>query len=217
MCGINGNTYASECAAWADFVSVDYTGVCVAVGMLTPPMSNKCLLDRVTCPPLVRADCLGYTPPGACCPVCGGALKLLYSRKQIDRALYALRGNSLTSLTLKSVLNSLQRHVQVAECVVRGFLTVELDIFIMVQSSEKKASDLQIEACVREAEKLASLVRRHSARIASELSLSSLTVATEVHTLPSKGSSVHNMLPITIHIIILLMYVSVTVFAIKFS
>lgn len=41
---------------------------------------------------------------------------------------------------------------------------------------------MQLEACVREAEKIASLVNMKSPRIASELSLSSLTLATIVHT-----------------------------------
>lgn len=151
-------------------------------------MTEKCNLDHITCPPLTKVNCLGFTPPGACCPVCGGAMKLLYSRKQIDRALYALRGHSLTALTLKAVLKSLQRHIQVAECVIRGYLTIELEIFVMVQSTEKKASDIQLEACVRESEKLANMIRKHSARIVSELSLSALTVATDVHTLPSNAN-----------------------------
>lgn len=191
VCGINGNTYRSECAALADFVSVDYQGPCLAVGLVTDSMTEKCNLDHITCPALTKTNCIGFTPPGACCPVCGGAMKLLYSRKQIDRALYALRGHSLTALTLKAVLKSLQRHIQVAECVIRGYLTIELEIFVMVQSTEKKASDVQLEACVRESEKLANMIRKHSARIVSELSLSALTVATDVHTLPSKANASH--------------------------
>jgi reversion-inducing-cysteine-rich protein with kazal motifs len=156
-------------------------------------MNEKCVLYQITCPPLIEPNCVGFTPPGACCPVCGGAIKLLYSKKQIDRALYALRGQSLTALTLKSILMSLQRHIQVAECAVRGYVTVELDLFVMVQSTVKEASDVQLEACVREAEKLAGLIKRHSARIASELSLSSLTVAMEVHTTYGAASSAYSL------------------------
>lgn len=217
VCGINGNTYSSECAAWSDYVSVDYEGPCVAVGLITDFMNEKCIMDHITCPPLAKANCIGFTPPGACCPVCGGAIKLLYSRKQIDRALYALRGQSLTALTLKAVLKSLQRHVQVAECVVRGYVTVELDLFVMVQSTEKKASDLQLEACVREAEKLASLVRKQSARIASELSLSSLTVAIEVHTLPSTANSFRNGFSSIFYFICISLSLSLTMYIVKVS
>lgn len=46
----------------------------------------------------------------------------------------------------------------------------------------RKPSELQLEACLREAEKIASLVNTQSPRIASELSLSSLISATIVHT-----------------------------------
>lgn len=50
---------------------------------------------------------------------------------------------------------------------------------------EKNPSKLQLEACVRETEKIASLINRQSPRIASELSLSSLTAATPVHSYPT--------------------------------
>ena len=32
VCGMNGETYSSECAAWADRVPVDYMGRCATVG-----------------------------------------------------------------------------------------------------------------------------------------------------------------------------------------
>lgn len=46
----------------------------------------------------------------------------------------------------------------------------------------RKPSELQLEACLREAEKIASLINTQSPRIASELSLSSLISANIVHT-----------------------------------
>lgn len=52
-------------------------------------------------------------------------------------------------------------------------------------------SELQLEACIREAEKIASLVNMQSPRIASELSLSSLTAASVVHTQVSASTSHH--------------------------
>ena len=33
VCGHDGETYESECAAWAERVSVDYKGSCAAVGI----------------------------------------------------------------------------------------------------------------------------------------------------------------------------------------
>jgi reversion-inducing cysteine-rich kazal motif protein len=84
-------------------------------------------------------------------------------------------------LSLRAMLKALDRQIQVAQCVLRGYLTVEMDIFVAVQTTEKYPSALQLEACVREAEKIASLVNMQSPRIVSELSLSSLTLASVVH------------------------------------
>ncbi|GFG31799.1 hypothetical protein Cfor_04236 [Coptotermes formosanus] len=182
VCGINGETYLSECAAYANQVGVDYQGPCIAVGLIGDQARPQCNDNAVKCPPLTHPGCLGVTPPGACCPVCGGSLRVLYSQKQVDRVLYALRGNAVSALTVRAVLQALERQVQVAECTVRGYLTVEMDLFVLVQAVGKNPpSDLQLEACEREAEKLANLVQGGSPRVLSELSLSSLTTATVVH------------------------------------
>ncbi|KAF7265647.1 hypothetical protein GWI33_020949, partial [Rhynchophorus ferrugineus] len=180
VCGINGRTYMSECAAFADMVSVDYDGPCSSIGLITNYKANQC--SNVKCPKLSDPNCLGITPPGACCPLCGGALRLLFSTKQIDRALYALQNKSTEAVNLRSLLKGLERQIQLAQCTVRGFMTIETDIFLTVQSTERNPSSLQLEACIREAEKIASLINMQSPRIATELSLSSLTLATIVHT-----------------------------------
>lgn len=78
-----------------------------------------------------------------------------------------------------------------AQCALTGYLSVELDIVVIVRSTVQRPSELQLEACVREAEKLASLVRRQSPRVASELSLSALTASTLVHTAEHTNSSVN--------------------------
>nr|CAI5868539.1 unnamed protein product [Callosobruchus analis] len=187
VCGFNGQTYMSECAAHADMISVDYEGPCMAVGLIGTVKGQQCA--GVRCPKLLDINCMGITPPGACCPVCGGALRLLYSRKQIDRALYALQNQSTESLNLKSLLKALERQIQIAQCTLKGYITVELDIFVLVHSTERKPSELQLEACLREAEKVASLINMQSPRIVSELSLSSLTAATIVHTQATAGAS----------------------------
>lgn len=181
VCGIDGETYISECAAKANHISVDYRGPCLAVGLISEEAKPQCG-PAVACPSLPADGCFAVTPPGACCPICAGALRLLYSRKQVDRALYALKGTPTNALTVAAILEALERQVQIAECSLRGFLTVELDIFIaVVPRKGQKASELQREVCVREAEKLANVVRRSSPRLLSELGLSSLTAATIVH------------------------------------
>lgn len=119
-------------------------------------------------------------PPGACCPVCGGAVRIIYSRKQIDRVLSTLKGKNTEILTLKGILRALDNLIQVAHCRISGYLTIEADIFILVHTVGPNLSQLQHEACIREAEKIATLIDTQSHRITSDIALSALTVANVV-------------------------------------
>ncbi|XP_049875810.1 reversion-inducing cysteine-rich protein with Kazal motifs isoform X2 [Pectinophora gossypiella] len=188
VCGVNGVTYFSECAAWAEFVSVDYNGPCLAVGPISDVMEPKCQFDRIICPALKKPRCLGFTAPGACCPKCGGALRILYSKKQIDRALYGTN-ISATVINLNNVMKVLERHVKIAECALRGFLTIEMEIFVTVESVLQNPTELQLNVCVLEAEKLADLINRESALISSDLGLSALSYAITVHTYPTSSAT----------------------------
>lgn len=197
VCGIDGVTYGSECEAlsgelieyclkietvkkmlkFLEFSMVDYAGQCQAVGLIDDETTAGSRCPSVKCDKKLPKNCLGIVPPGACCPICGEVLRIVYSRKQIDRALYALRGKSTESLTLKSILNSLQSLIKISQCYVSGYLTFETDIFVAVHSIHKNPTDVQIESCKREAEKLSILIRTKSHFITSDLGLSSLTVA----------------------------------------
>jgi reversion-inducing-cysteine-rich protein with kazal motifs len=178
VCGFNGITYRTECESWSDFSLVDYAGQCREVGLVTSTLGARC--SSIKCATLPSDICSGIVPPGACCPICGSALRIVYSRKQIDRALYALGGKNTEILTLTSVLQSLENLIQVSQCHLSGFLTFETDIFVSVETLERTPTFLQIETCAREAEKLATLISTQSHKITSDLSLSSLTVATIV-------------------------------------
>lgn len=116
-------------------------------------------------------------PPGACCPICGGAIRIIYSRKQIDRALFALKGKDTDILSLKGILRGLDNLIQVAHCKLSGYLTIESDIFVIVHTIDSNLTPLQCEACVREAEKIATLIETQSHRITSHVAMSALTVA----------------------------------------
>lgn len=109
VCGIDGTTYTSECAALSQYIAVDYVGNCAAVGLVTDSAQPMC--SSIICPPLPPGGCLAVTPPGACCPICAGALRILFSRKQIDRALYALQGTTTDALSVEGLLEALQRQV----------------------------------------------------------------------------------------------------------
>ncbi|XP_015375740.1 PREDICTED: reversion-inducing cysteine-rich protein with Kazal motifs-like [Diuraphis noxia] len=182
VCGVDGNTYPSECAAFAESVSVDYAGPCASSGLIRhngrPYCAAKGIVD---CPKLPQQGCLGITPPGACCPKCAGALQILFSQKQVDRVMHTLKRPTVNALNTKSVLRALDRHVLVAECVVRGHLTIYQDLLVLVESTVRNPTRLQLEACIRESEKLSTLVETSSPRIMIDLSLSTLISASPVH------------------------------------
>lgn len=119
-------------------------------------------------------------PPGGCCPQCGGAIRIIYSRKQIDRALFALKGKNTDVLSLRSILRGLDNLIRVAHCRLSGYLTIESDIFVIIHTAGVNLSSLQREACIREAEKIATLIETQSHRITTDLALSALTVANVV-------------------------------------
>ncbi|XP_058833021.1 reversion-inducing cysteine-rich protein with Kazal motifs isoform X1 [Topomyia yanbarensis] len=178
VCGVNGITYRSECESWSDFSTVDYNGPCQEVGVIGFQLDAKC--SSIKCPKRKSYECNWVTPPGACCPICGTAFRIVYSRKQVDRALYALKGKNTENLTLNAILRSLERLLQTVECRLSGQLTFENDIFVIVENLSNHPNYLQVEICSREAEKLVTLIRTQSHRITSELNLSALTVASLV-------------------------------------
>ncbi|XP_013148065.1 PREDICTED: reversion-inducing cysteine-rich protein with Kazal motifs-like [Papilio polytes] len=188
VCGLNGVTYMSECAAWSEYVSVDYLGPCFAVGPISDLMEPKCGFDRIVCPPLKKPKCIGFTAPGACCPKCGGALRILYAKKQFDRALY---GTNISDnvVHLNNILKTLERHIKIAECALRGYLTVEMELFISVETLLDNPTDLQLKVCILEAEKLGDLINRGSALITSDVALCALSYAIPVHTTPTQSAA----------------------------
>lgn len=207
VCGIDGVTYKSECEALSgsyfsnkqfklninnfkitEFSLMDYQGACQNVGTVNEDSyAKKC--SQVKCAIELPDNCLGIVPPGACCPICAGVFRVVFSRKQIDRALYALRGKNTESLTLKAILKSLQNLVQVSQCYLAGFLTFETDIFVAIHSIHKKPTAIQVETCKREAEKIANLIAAKSHYFTSDLGLSALTVATLVEAPISNGET----------------------------
>ncbi|KAH8300532.1 hypothetical protein KR018_011840 [Drosophila ironensis] len=196
VCGINGVTYKSSHAARAEYVLVDYVGRCREVGLLASDMGRRC--RTVQCPAPVSKHCRLIVPPGACCPLCaGGAFRIIYSKKQFDRAMYGLRAQSSSLLTLHGVLQQLDSLVQVSECQLTGFLTMEVGIFVALvpSSSIKWPTRVQLEACAREAEKISSLINAQSPRITTNLALSCLTVSHLLEPTPNGAAPVGMLLP----------------------
>jgi len=95
--------------------------------------------------------------------------------------MHTLKRPTVNALNTKSILRALDRHVLVAECVVRGHLTMYQDLLVLVESTIRNPTRLQLEACIRESEKLSTLVETSSPRIMIDLSLSTLITASPVH------------------------------------
>ncbi|KFM56969.1 Reversion-inducing cysteine-rich protein with Kazal motif, partial [Stegodyphus mimosarum] len=127
VCGHNGETYASECAAWAERVSVDYMGACAAVGSKYGK-DSRC--GGIKCAPLPSEHCTKVFPPGGCCPICGAALRLLYSQKLSDWSVEAIR--DVDPVVIQTIAEKLREHVKVTECEVFAYLSLESDIIVLV-------------------------------------------------------------------------------------
>lgn len=85
------------------------------------------------------------------------------------------------AVTLEKLLLALGRQIQVAQCTLRGHVTPENDIFIIVQSTAKEPSSLQLRACIAETEKLVVRITERSSKVVAEVPLGSLTRAEVAH------------------------------------
>lgn len=188
VCGTNGRTYPDQCAALVDYSWPDYAGGCREFGRLgelvyspqpansQPPKSPPTACSAsIECPQQTRRCLVGRRiPPGACCPVCAGAMRAVYARKQIDRALYGLPPADHHLVTLQQgVLAGVQRLLQVARCRVSGSLTVEGDVFVAVHAMEDDGGQLEL-VCGRELERVATLIDQQAAQIVADVALSAL-------------------------------------------
>ncbi|XP_054723963.1 reversion-inducing cysteine-rich protein with Kazal motifs-like isoform X2 [Uloborus diversus] len=175
VCGHNGETYSSECAAWAERVSVDYKGACAAVGS---KYNKNYPCGGIKCAPLPSEHCPKVFPPGSCCPICGVALRVLYSQKLSDWAVDSIR--DVDPVVIQTIAEKLREHVKVTECELFAYLSLESDIVVLVIAIADSPTKLQVEACVREAQKLKELIHQHSPTLLTELPLSFFTTATMI-------------------------------------
>lgn len=181
VCGHDGETYSSECAAWAARTLVDYTGPCRATGNLTGS-SQQMRCAGVECPVLRPSYCKGVIPPGSCCPVCAAQMRTLFDSRLVDIA--ADRMNQ-GPVTVQQVVGALSRLLMVAQCDVFGFLSLEGDLVLLVSALAQQPSDVQVEACNSEAERLATHIGNGIPTLTLYLELSSLLLA------PTQGARLH--------------------------
>jgi len=172
VCGVNGETYSSECSAWAGGVPADYDGTCRAVGQLNySTMESSC--PNVTCSFKSHVShCKPIVPPGACCPVCAGEIRILLSQRQVTEAWH--KGHKVT---VADVLSVLRLQVSVAECDVFAYPSIEGDLVVLVAPVTMSPTPLQVNACMSETEKLGSLITSGSPIITTFVSASTFASA----------------------------------------
>ncbi|XP_067139250.1 reversion-inducing cysteine-rich protein with Kazal motifs-like [Centruroides vittatus] len=181
VCGHDGETYNSECAALANYVTVDYKGSCTATQFLS--LKTSC---NVSCQPLSSRHCNPLYLPESCCPVCGGAFQLLFSHNIYDEIIGAIKDEQQSRLS--AVAKTLLEHVNVAECGVFVYSTQEANIVVLVSPTVQNATALQVEACTKEAEKLHSLFRQKSPTLLTKVPLSSFLTSVIVESLVTDGT-----------------------------
>ncbi|XP_031570773.1 reversion-inducing cysteine-rich protein with Kazal motifs-like isoform X2 [Actinia tenebrosa] len=175
LCGINGETYSSVCAATSSRVIVDYEGHCRAIGHQVVSISEGRCKD-VKCPPLVPANCVGIHPPGACCPHCAAQIRILVSLTQLSINSEGLQDH-YKPITLEHLLVALRRHVTTTECDLFGYQSIEGDLVILIKAITNKPTVLQIEACSLEAQRIEALINTGSPSFTSHVILSTLKAA----------------------------------------
>lgn len=110
VCGFDSVTYENECKSFDAGTGVDYRGPCVTENMrLTGAADNgRCL--NAKCPHIDPSVCELFIPPGACCPQCGSALRLVYSKRDVENHKKYI---SPVSITVKDIVKHLRQQLQV--------------------------------------------------------------------------------------------------------
>ncbi|GFS43057.1 reversion-inducing cysteine-rich protein with Kazal motifs [Trichonephila inaurata madagascariensis] len=165
-------------------MSIDYRGPCIR---RRPTGDDKTGCSAITCQPLPSENCKGIVPPNSCCPICGVAIKLVYSQRMLDQVVEAIQ--SMEPATISKVAQKLQEHIKTAECDVSTYLDEDFTIVALIFPNIPRPSSLQIEACYQEAMKLQSLVEQRSPTLVTEIPLSALTGSYLVQPMSNSKSS----------------------------
>lgn len=129
--------------------------------------------SEVKCQPLPSEHCIGIIPPNSCCPICGAAIKLVYSQRLVDHVIDAI--HTIEPATVSKAAQKLQEHVKTTECDVSTYLDEDSSLVGLISPNVPQPSRVQVEACVQEALKLHSLVEQRSPTLVTEFPLSAFT------------------------------------------
>lgn len=124
---------------------------------------------------------------------------------KLDRIYYVMKEDvDKDTVTLEALLSALARQIQVAQCVLRGMMTPDRDIFIVVQPTSRRPSTLQLRACVTETEKLVTRILERSPKITVEVPLSALIRAEIAHSYISSAITIGGYVTMQIFLAIFL-------------
>ncbi|XP_063421996.1 reversion-inducing cysteine-rich protein with Kazal motifs-like isoform X1 [Mytilus trossulus] len=175
VCGHNGETYPHECAALAARTTVDYYGECRVIGQYMGNVSKTADCSNVRCVLVKPANCRPIIPPGGCCPVCAAELRMLYSVNMVD---VMTTSRPSGPITVSSILDVLSQQLMVRECDVFGYLNVETDLVVLVKPVTASPTLLQLEACIKETERIEYLIQNDSPLLKSHVTMTPLLLAT---------------------------------------
>lgn len=107
------------------------------------------------------------------------------------------------AVTLQALLNSLERHISIKMCSLRGMVTIDGDIVIVIVPDSKTPSAVELRTCVLETERLVVLIQHKSPSIIIEVPLSAITGAEIIH---RQVSNVSCIIGLNTFILILLVF-----------
>lgn len=173
VCGHNGETYVSECAALADRTTVDYTWPCRTFGLIEGAAGEEAesVCKQTVCPEVVPSECEGIIPPWGCCPVCAAELRTLSSETLARMVGLTIKKGPIS---VQDIVKTLSDMVTVSECDVFGYLGLEGEIVILVAAITQNPTSLQVQACFKEAERFEYLIKSRSPTITSNMLLTPL-------------------------------------------
>nr|XP_022307152.1 reversion-inducing cysteine-rich protein with Kazal motifs-like [Crassostrea virginica] len=206
VCGHDGETYRSQCEALAARVTVDYPGPCRVLGIFSGNSSGgECV--GVVCPPVLPQQCNPILPPGACCPVCAAELRVLYKPELAE----LVSKETLSGpVSVQQTVDVLSHLLEILECDVFGFLGVDQsEVVILIKPITPQPSMLQVQACIREAERIEYLVQTDSPLLKAYTTLTPFLLAPmrAPSTLPASDSqSYPPSLPLLIVLICLTLF-----------
>ncbi|XP_075259702.1 reversion-inducing cysteine-rich protein with Kazal motifs-like isoform X2 [Convolutriloba macropyga] len=175
VCGTNGHTYSSACAAHQDRVLVDYPGKCRDFAIqLSDKEPRECYKIENTCSAL-PSFCRGVHAFGVCCPICGAVARLIVVPDLVDMVHLTLVGNvshnPADQYTVRDVVLAVRQQITLPQCDVYGHLSLDDSVTLLFTVPVQSPSPTQVQACILESKRIISLVANRDITLISNIHL----------------------------------------------